>query len=92
MSFSKKKKKKKENSASSVNVNRNNILKKVQNFNPNKAHGHDMNSISIVKISGESIIKPLQMKFKSCIKNSVFPNEWKKANVISIHKKEQRNI
>ena len=30
------------------------------------------------------------MIFKSCIENSVFLNEWKKANVIPIHKKKKK--
>ena len=49
-----------------------------RDLDPNKAHGHGMISIRIVKICGESILKPLEIVFKSCIENDQFPNEWKK--------------
>lgn len=45
-----------------------------------------MISICMIKICGESIIKPLQMTFKSCIQNPTFPDEQKKANIDPIHK------
>ena len=56
-------------------------------LDPNKAHGHDMISIRMLKICGYSIYKPLQLIFRSCIENEKFPSEWKKANVVLVHKK-----
>ena len=50
-----------------------------------------MISIRMIKICGESISKPLQMIFKSCIQNGTFPNEWRKAN-IPIHKKGDTDL
>ena len=46
-----------------------------------------MISIRILKICGESISKPLELIFKTCLRNGRFPLEWKKANVVPIHKK-----
>ena len=46
-----------------------------------------MISIRILKICGNSIYKPLQLIFRSCIENGKFPSEWKKANVVPVHKK-----
>ena len=63
---------------SSVSFSSNNIARIIGDLDPNKAHGHDMISIRIVKICGESILKPLEIIFKSCIENGQFPNEWKK--------------
>ena len=63
------------------------ITKIIQNLDPNKAHGHDMISIRMLKICGSSICKPLKLIFKSCIENENFPLEWKKANVVAVHKK-----
>ena len=54
---------------------------------PNKAHGHDMINIRMLKLCGKSICKPLDLIFQSCIKQRKFPTEWKKANVVPIHKK-----
>ena len=35
----------------------------------------------------ESICKPLEIIFKSCLSQGVFPAEWKKANVVPVYKK-----
>ena len=48
--------------------------------------------IGIVKICGESILKPLEIIFKSCIENGQFPNEWKKASVVPVHKKGDKQV
>ena len=74
-------------SLTSINFFQDNILKKIQNLNPNKAHGRDKISIRIIKICGKSLCKPLEMIFKSCIIKGEFPSEWKKANVVPVHKK-----
>ena len=55
----------------------------------NKAHGYDMFSIRMLKICDESICKPLIIIFKSCLTQSIFPFECKKANVVLILKKLQ---
>ena len=46
-----------------------------------------MISIRILKICGKSICKPLELIFKTCLRNGRFPLEWNKANVVPIHKK-----
>ena len=59
----------------------------IQNFDPDKAHGHGMLSICMLKLCGKSICKPLDLISQSCIKYGEFPTEWKKANVVLVHKK-----
>ena len=76
-----------DNRLSSVSFSQNDIAKIIQNLDPNKAHGHDNISIRMLKICGSSIYKPLEMIFKQCIETGVFPSEWKKANIVPIHKK-----
>ena len=63
------------------------IIKKLDS---NKAHGHELISIlkRMLKLCGDSIWKPLEIIFKNCLKEGVFPNEWKKANVVPIHEKK----
>ena len=41
----------------------------------------------MLKICGNSINKPLQLIFRSCTENRKFTSEWKKANVVPVHKK-----
>ena len=46
-----------------------------------------MISIRMLKICGDSICKPLELIFKTCLGNGRFSKEWEKANVVPIHKK-----
>ena len=76
-----------DNRLSSASFSQDDIAKIIQNLDPNKAHGHDNISIRMLKICGSSIYKPLEMIFKQCIETGVFPSEWKKASIVPIHKK-----
>ena len=49
-----------------------------------------MIGIRILKICGKSICRPLELIFNECISNGIFPSEWKKVNVVPIHKKNDR--
>ena len=51
--------KKTENSISSITFNRNDITTIIRSLDPNKAHGYNMISIRMLKISDKSICKPL---------------------------------
>ena len=53
----------------------------------NKAHSHDMISIRMLKLCGRSVCKPLKIIFENCLANGYFPEEWKKANVVPIHRR-----
>ena len=64
----------------------------IQNLDPNKAHGHDMLGIRMLKVCGKSICKRLDLVSQSCIKHVGFPTEWKKANVVPVHKKSHKQI
>ena len=63
------------------------ILRIINNLDPNKAHDHDEISIRILKICGDSVCRPLNIIFKTCLRTGKFPLEWKKANIVPIHKK-----
>ena len=77
---------------SSVSFSSNHIARIIRDLDPNKVHGHDMISISMLKICCASISKPLEIIFKSCIEKGQFPNEWKKANVVPVHKKGDKQM
>ena len=49
-------------------------------------------SIQMLKICRPSICRPLEIIFKSCLESRIFPLEWKKANVVPVHKKMTNNI
>ena len=73
-------------------VNTNIVLKIIRIFNPNKAHGHDKISIRVLKICGNSLCRPLELIFNDCLANEIVSSDWKKGNLVPVHKKndEQR--
>ena len=66
------------------------VLKLIRSLDTNKAHGCDDISSSMIKICDESIVEPLYLIFENCLKSGVYPPQWKKANIIPIHKKGNR--
>ena len=71
----------------SIHFSSSDIAKIISHLDPNKAHGHDMLSIRMIKLCGNSICKPLSIIFNDCLNEGKFPHEWKKANVVPVHKK-----
>ena len=59
-------------------------------MDPNKAHVHD--GVRTLKLSCPSIIKPLLIIFRNCLKFGTFPDDWKKGNVVPVHKKDNKQI
>ena len=45
------------------------------------AHGHDNNSIWMLKVSGASISRSLAIIFKNCLNHGKFPKVWKTVNL-----------
>ena len=56
----------------------------------NKAHGHDMIGICMLKLCREAACWSLNMFFKMCVNTSKLPSECKKGNVVSIHEKDDK--
>ena len=46
----------------------------------------------MIKICDTSICRPLKLIFQSCLECGKFPIEWKKANVVQVHKKVHKQI
>ena len=60
-------------------------------LNPNKAHGHDKINIRMLKICRNSLCRPLELIFNNCLANGIFPSDWKKGNMLPVHKKNDKN-
>ena len=76
---------------SSVDIKESDILNILKSLDANKAHRHDEISIRMLKLSQKSISKPLKLIFENCLRNRLFPDQWKKANVVPIYKKGENN-
>ena len=51
---------------------------------PNKAHGHDVISICMLKMPGDAITEPLFKIFKNCLKCGIFLDDCKKETIVPI--------
>ena len=72
---------------SSLTFSAEDIGKIIQDLDHNKAHEHDNISIRMLKICGDTICKPLEMIYSQALTSGSFPSEWKKGNIVPIHKK-----
>ena len=77
---------------SSFQFNDQDILKIIRALHVNKAHGCDDISIRMIKICDQSIVKPLSIIYQNCLNTGTFPDIWKKSNIVSVHKKGDRQI
>ena len=46
----------------------------------------------MIKLCGQSVVKPLSIIFKNCIDNGIFPGIWRKSNIILVYKKGDKKI
>ena len=77
---------------SSFDIEDENIYKIIKTLDINRAHGHDEVSIRMLELCDKSIAKPLCIIFKNCKLKKAFPNPWKKANVVPIHIKGEKDL
>ena len=46
----------------------------------------------MIKLCGKTIVYPLKLIFEAFLQSGEFPDYWKKANVVPIHRKESKNL
>ena len=81
-----------DNRLSTITFSQDDIGKIIQNLNPNKAHGHDNVNIRMLKICCSSIYGSLEPIFKKALNTGLFPSNWRKGNIVPIHKKDDQQI
>ena len=67
-----------------IEFTKDDIKRVICKLDPNKAHGHDLISIHLLKVSGDAITEHLFKIFKNCLKCGIFPDDWKKGNIVPI--------
>ena len=75
-------------SLDSITISGTDILKTIRSL----SSCHDDISVRMLKISDNAIVEPLRMLFVNSVNQAVFPSQWKKANVIPVHKKNEKYI
>ena len=68
------------------------ILKIIRALNSNKAHGCDEISVRMIKLSDAALVVPLKIIFTNCLRCGIFPQIWKCANVVPVHRKDEKNL
>ena len=71
----------------SINTSEDKIANIILKLNSKKPHGYDDISIAMLKLCAPAVSKPLNLIFKKCLNEGVFPKAWKFANVQPIIKK-----
>ena len=77
-------------SLQNMEIDREKVLRLIRSLDTKKAHGCDDISSSMIKMCDESIVEPLCLIFEKCLDSGVYPPQWKKANIIPVHKKGNR--
>ena len=77
---------------SSIETIAGDIGKIIKALKVSKAHGHDEISIRMLKQCESAITEPLYLIFKNCLSSNTFLDIWKKANVIPVHKKGDKQM
>ena len=77
---------------SSLEIIASDIGKIIKAQKVNKAHGRDEISIRMLKLCESAITEPLYLISKNCLSSNTFPDLWKKANVIPVYKKGDKQL
>ena len=46
----------------------------------------------MITMCGESLALPLKMIFETALNDGVFPVDWKKGNIVPVHKKDLKTV
>ena len=74
----------------SVPFSNNLVIKIIRNLNVSKAHGLEDISTRMIIMSDESLVRPLFIIFRNSLNSCIYPSAWKKANVLPVHKKDDK--
>ena len=68
------------------------VLDQIKFLDSNKSYGPVGISPRFLKMAGASIVKPLTLLFNASLSKGMFPCNWKKANVLPLHKKSSKQF
>ena len=68
------------------------MFKIIKCLNINKVHGHDNISVRMIKICEKAIVKSLSVIYKNYINTGIFLDLWDKSNIVSVHKKSDKQL
>ena len=76
-------------SLAEIPIDKEKILRIIRSLDSNKAHGCDDISVAMIK-SVMNVLLNHSVIFKECLGTVVYPSRLKRANIIPVHKKGNR--
>ena len=73
-------------------INEDDIFSIIKNLMQIKLMDEMKYRLEYIKLCSKTIAIPLKMIFRSMLEEGVFPDEWKKSNVVPIHKRDSKNL
>ena len=73
---------------SQINITTTQIIDIIQKYSTKKLHGCDDISVTMLQLCPTKVAVPLQLIFQKCVLTGAFPDTWKCATVVPIHKKK----
>ena len=67
------------------------VKRHLRRLNPDKATGPDEIPTRVLKECSAELARPLSCLFELCFAEGVFPNQWKIAHVIPVHKRDSKS-
>ena len=77
---------------SSISITDDEILEIIRSLKPNKTHGWDNVSVRMIQYCDSALVLPLKLIFLNCLSRGISPDAWKCANVVPVHKKNEKNV
>ena len=77
---------------STISIENHDIISLVRKLNPSKASGSDGISGQMLLLCDNSVTLPLQIIFNTILKTSIYPDNWKLANLTPIFKKGDKQL
>ena len=75
-----------------IHISNNDIVCVLKALNSGKSNGTDETCTKMLLFCGDTITITLQIIFESILSNSIFPDVWKTAHVVPIHKEEDKQL
>ena len=75
-----------------ITIQSDEIISLIRNLNPNKASGSDGITGKMLLLCDNSAMLPLKIIFENILVTSVYPDEWKLANLTPIFKKGDKQL
>ena len=76
----------------SITFSESDVIKIIRILDVNKEYGHDNISVRMIKLCINSVAHPLTLIFQNSMTASTFPTQWKRANIVPIPRKNDKQI